>query len=427
MNNNVLSVEGVSVTSLAEKIDTPFIMYNERALEDRLSEFKTSFVHPELETQIIYASKAFSCIAMLELVKKAGCGLDVVSGGELAMADKAGFPMQEIVFHGNNKTPSEIKQAIELGVGNIVIDGVMEFEQVRKTACELKKKTPVIVRVNPGIEADTHKYIITASIDSKFGISIYDTDTIINMIKEITECEYLEFSGIHIHIGSQIFGIDPFIAAVRKIMEFTAFIENSGYPVHTLDLGGGFAATYVETDTPLPVSLVCNHILIECASQIKRLGLSVKKIMIEPGRSMVAEAGMTVYTVGYSKKTANKKFVFVDGGMADNIRPALYGALYRCDVANKMNAPRTDKVTIAGKCCESGDILIENTLIPETEPGDLLVLYTTGAYGYSMASNYNRLGFPPVVFVKDGSARCVLKRQSYEDMWRLDTDTKIDL
>ena len=427
MNNNVLSVEGVSVASLAEKIGTPFMLYNERALEDRLNEFKTSFVHPELETQIIYASKAFSCIAMLELVKKAACGLDVVSGGELAMAAKAGFPMQEIVFHGNNKTPSEIKQAIELGVGNIVIDGVMEFEQVRKTACELKKKTPVIVRVNPGIEADTHKYIITASIDSKFGISIYDTDTIIKMIKEITECEYLEFSGIHIHIGSQIFGIDPFIAAVRKIMEFTAFIENSGYPVHTLDLGGGFAATYVETDSPLPVGLVCNHILIECASQIKRLGLSVKKIMVEPGRSMVAEAGMTVYTVGYSKKNANKKFVFVDGGMADNIRPALYGALYRCDVANKMNAPRTDKVTIAGKCCESGDILIENTFIPETEPGDLLVLYTTGAYGYSMASNYNRLGFPPVVFVKDGNARCVLKRQSYEDMWRLDTNTEIDL
>ncbi len=427
MNENMLKIEGVSVDTLVKKVGTPLIVYNERALIDRLNEFKTSFVHPELETQIVYASKAFSCIAMLELVKNAGCGLDVVSGGELAMAAKADFPMGEIVFHGNNKTPCEVRQAINLGVGNIVIDSVMEFEEVRRAATELGKKTSVIVRVNPGIEADTHKYIITASIDSKFGISIYETDTILGMIKEITECEYLEFGGIHIHIGSQIFGIDPFIAAVRKMMDFVALVENNGFPVKTLDLGGGFAATYIDTDTPLPINLVCNHILIECANQIKRLGLSTKKIMVEPGRSMVAEAGTTLYTVGYSKKTANKKFVFVDGGMADNIRPALYGALYRCDVANKMTSPRTDKVTVAGKCCESGDILVEDTMLPETAPGDILAVYTTGAYGYSMASNYNRLGLPPVVFVKDGKARCVINRQSYEDMWRLDTNTEIDL
>ena len=427
MNQNVLSIEGVSVEKLVKTVGTPLMVYNERALEDRLKEFKESFVHPDFDTQIIYASKAFSCVEMIKLVNKAGAGLDVVSGGELAMADHADFPMAEIVFHGNNKTPSEIRQAITLGVGNIVLDGVMEFEEVRRAAHELKKKTPVIVRVNPGIHADTHKYIITASIDSKFGISIYETETILNMIKDIVADEYLEFSGIHIHIGSQIFGIDPFIAAVRKIMEFVAQIEKAGYPVKVLDLGGGFAATYVETDTPLPISLVCNHILLECSNQKKLLGLSVEKIMIEPGRSMVAEAGMTLYTVGYSKKTANKKFIFVDGGMADNIRPALYGALYRCDVANKMNAPRTDKVTVAGKCCESGDILAEDVMLPETEPGDLLVMYTTGAYGYSMASNYNRLGLPPVVFVKDGKARCVIKRQSFEDMWRLDSDISIDL
>ncbi len=425
--NKVLTIEGVPADKLVKAMGTPLMVYNQRALEDRLLEFKTSFVHPDFETQIIYASKAFSCVAMLQLVKKAGAGLDVVSGGELAMANHAGFPMDQIVFHGNNKTPKEINQAISLGVGNIVIDSVMEFEQVRCQAIQSKTKTSVIVRVNPGIEADTHKYIITASIDSKFGISIYDTETLLDMIKQITECEYLDFAGIHIHIGSQIFGIDPFIAAVRKIMEFIAVIEKNGYPVRVLDLGGGFAATYVETDTPLPISLVCNHILLECANQKKLHNLSLEKVMIEPGRSMVAEAGITLYTVGYSKQTANKKFVFVDGGMADNIRPALYGALYNCDAANKMDAPRTEKVTIAGKCCESGDILIEETMLPPLVPGDIIALYTTGAYGYSMASNYNRLGLPAVVFVKDGKARCVINRQSYEDMWRLDTDTKVEL
>lgn len=425
--NEMLTVGGVRADALVKAVGTPLMVYDEGALEKRLSEFKESFVHPDFETQIIYASKAFSCTAMLELVKNAKCGLDVVSGGELAAAEHAGFPMEEIVFHGNNKTPFELSRAIELGVGNIVVDGRMELDRIIKTASELKKKTSVIIRVNPGIEADTHKYIITASIDSKFGTSIYERDEIIGMIRDVCECEYLSFEGIHIHIGSQIFGIDPFIAGIRKIMEFIADIEKAGYPVRTLDLGGGFAATYTDSDMPLPISLVCNHILLECKHQKELLGVSVGKIMIEPGRSMVAEAGMTLYSVGYSKKTANKKFVFVDGGMSDNIRPALYDAKYRCDAANKMNALRTEKVCVAGKCCESADIIIEETMLPPMEPGDIIAVYTTGAYGYSMASNYNRLPLPPVVFVKDGKARVVLKRQPYEDMWRLDDNKEIEL
>ncbi len=425
--NKIMKIEGVSVDKLADKLGTPLMIYNERALEDRLSEFKTSFVHPEFETQVIYASKAFSCEAMLRLVKDANCGLDAVSGGELALAKAVDFPFEEIVFHGNNKTYKELTEAISMGVGNIVVDSVMELDAIFEIASELKKKTSVIIRVNPGISADTHKYIITASIDSKFGISIYETDTILGMIKNISENEYVDFAGIHIHIGSQIFGIDPFIAGVKKIMEFISVIEKAGYPVGILDLGGGFAATYVDTDSPLPISLVCNHILLECAHQKELLGLSVNKIMIEPGRSVVAEAGMTVYSIGYSKKTANIKYLFVDGGMADNIRPALYGAKYKCAVANKMDAPCEEIVTISGKCCESGDILIEDVCLPKTEKGDLLAVFTTGAYGYSMASNYNRLGLPAVTFVKDGKARVVLKRQSYEDMRRLDTDINVDL
>ena len=425
--NTIMEIEGVSVAKLAEKVGTPLMIYNEKAIVDRLDDFKKSFAHPEFETQVIYASKAFSCDAMLKLVKNAGCGLDAVSGGELSLAKAADFPFEEIVFHGNNKTPTELYEAITQGVGNIVVDSVMELEEIFRITEKIKKKTSVMIRVNPGISADTHKYIITASIDSKFGISIYETNTIIDMLKKISENEYVDFSGIHIHIGSQIFGIDPFIAGVQKIMQFLSVIEKEGYPVKVLDLGGGFAATYVDTDTPMPISLVCNHILLECANQKKLLGLSTEKIMIEPGRSVVAEAGITVYTIGYSKKTANKKYIFVDGGMADNIRPALYGAKYKCCVANKMDAPLSETVTISGKCCESGDILIEDVMLPETKQGDLLAIYTTGAYGYSMASNYNRLGLPAVVFVKDGKARTVLKRQSYEDMRRLDTDTSIEL
>ncbi len=425
--NEILTIGGVSAKALAEAMGTPLMVYDQAALEKRLNEFKTSFVHSEFETQVIYASKAFSCTAMLELVKKAGCGLDVVSVGELEAAKHADFPMREIVFHGNNKTPYEIRTAIEYGVGSIIIDGAMELDEVIKSAVQLRKKTPVIVRINPGIEADTHQYIITANIDSKFGVSIYERECILGMIKKIHDCEYLEFQGIHIHIGSQIFGIDPFIAGIRKIMEFISDIEKAGYPVNVLDLGGGFAATYTEKDMPLPISLVCNHILLECKNQKDSLGVSVGKIMIEPGRSMVAEAGLTLYTVGFIKQTANKKYIFVDGGMSDNIRPALYGAKYRCDAAEKMNAPKTEKVCVAGKCCESGDVLIEEAMLPKMEPGDLLAVYTTGAYGYSMASNYNRLPLPAVVFAKDGKARCVIKRQPYEDMWRLDTDTQINL
>lgn len=425
--NEILTIGGVSAKALAEAMGTPLMVFDQGTLEKRLEEFKTSFVHSEFETQVIYASKAFSCTAMLELVKVAGCGLDVVSGGELEAAKHAAFPMQEIVFHGNNKTPREIRTAIEYGVGSIIIDGAMELDEVIRAATEMKKNTPVIVRVNPGIEADTHQYIITANIDSKFGVSIYERECILGMIKKISECRYLQFQGIHIHIGSQIFGIDPFIAGIRKIMEFIAEIEKAGYPVKVLDLGGGFAATYTEKDMPLPISLVCNHILLECKHQKDVLGVSVNKIMIEPGRSMVAEAGITLYTVGFKKQTANKKYIFVDGGMSDNIRPALYGAKYRCDAAEKMNAPKTEKVCVAGKCCESGDVLIEETMLPEMDPGDLLAVYTTGAYGYSMASNYNRLPLPAVVFAKDGKARCVIKRQPYEDMWRLDTDTQINL
>ena len=424
MSNN-LKIGGVDTVALASKVGTPLMVYDEGQLEQRLSLFKTSFVHPEFETQIIYASKAFSCTAMLELVKNAGCGLDSVSGGELALAEHIGFPMGEVVFHGNNKTPSEIRQAIKAGVGYIIIDGVMEADEIIKASDELGMDIKVLIRINPGISADTHKYIITADIDSKFGISIYEFDTVIALIEKIKESAHVKFDGLHIHIGSQIFGTDPFVAGVETIAKYIAKVEKAGHPVRVLDLGGGFAAAYVETDKPEPLDHVCKTILDSCAVCKRLLELSYEKIMIEPGRSMVAEAGTTLYTVGYNKTTANKKYIFVDGGMSDNIRPALYGAQYRALLANKQDAECTDTVTVAGKCCESGDIIIENISLPVAEPGDTLAVFTTGAYGYSMASNYNKLGLPAVVFAKDGNARVVIRRQTYEDMWALDTNINL--
>lgn len=421
----MLKIGGVSVDALVKKAGTPLIVYDEGALRSRLLQFKTSFVHPEFETQTVYASKAFSCTEMLKLVNEYGLGLDSVSGGELAAAIHAGFDMREVVFHGNNKTPFELEMAIKNGVGCIVVDGQMELDKIIEIATKLKTKARVLVRVNPGINADTHKYIITANIDSKFGVSIYQKDVICKMIKKAVECEYVDFDGLHVHIGSQIFGIDPFIAGVDTIFAFAKSVEDRGYKINTIDLGGGFAATYVKGDVPEPIEKVCASILDACSENNKKHGLSVKKIMIEPGRSMVAEAGTTLYTVGYSKKTANKKYVFVDGGMADNIRPALYGAKYKCVLANRLGEKSTETVTIAGKCCESGDIIIEEARLPKANEGDILAVFTTGAYGYSMASNYNRLGLPAVVFAKDGKARLVIKRQSFEDMWALDCDKSL--
>lgn len=425
MEKSMLEIGGVSADTLVKKVGTPLIVYDEGQLRARLSQFKESFVHPEFETQIVYASKAFSCTAMLKLVNEYRLGLDSVSGGELAAAIHSGFDMNEVVFHGNNKTPKELEMAITENVGCIVVDGQMELDKIIEIATELKKKARVLIRVNPGIDADTHKYIITANIDSKFGVSIYQKDIIFKMIKKAVECEYVDFDGLHVHIGSQIFGIDPFIAGVDTIFAFAKAVEDKGYKINTIDLGGGFAATYVKGDVPEPIEKVCAAILDACSENNKKHGLSVKKIMIEPGRSMVAEAGTTLYTVGYSKKTANKKYVFVDGGMADNIRPALYGAKYKCVLANRMNEKSTETVTVAGKCCESGDIIIEDARLPKAEACDILAVFTTGAYGYSMASNYNRLGLPAVVFAKDGKARCVIKRQSFEDMWALDCDSEL--
>lgn len=423
MTKKVLEIAGISVEQLANTCKTPLYVYDENKITDKLRQFHDEFKSTQFETEVLYASKAFSCKAMCTLVAAQQCSLDVVSGGELFTARQAHFPMERVYFHGNNKSYDELIMALEYGVGTIVIDNQMECEMLGHAIRHTGKSVHTLIRVNPGVEAHTHKYIVTAHIDSKFGISITRQDEIAKMIHTLTDEEGIVFDGFHAHIGSQIFDKQAYVAEIETLMSFVNdFQKTYDIIVHALNLGGGFAAYYTSEDHPIPIQEVCQTILDSCAIQKAKYQLDINKILIEPGRSIVAEAGSTIYRVGYQKQTENKKYIFVDGGMSDNIRPALYQAAYACDIANRMDEEKVEKVTVAGKCCESGDILIEDVMLPEARQNDLLILYTTGAYGYSMASNYNKLNRPAVVFVKDGNVRCVIKRESFEDMIHLECD-----
>ncbi len=412
-----LSIGGVPVSELADKYKTPLYVYDQKMIEDRIEEYLEHFKADGLSTEILYASKAFTCIHMLKIIKKKGLSLDTVSGGEIYTALKAGIDPKKIYFHGNNKSPEEIKFAIDSGIGTFIIDNKEEAEDIKRYMAGRDDKLDVMIRINPGIDAHTHKYIITANVDSKFGISMDEKDIIAETVKGLSSLDNISFSGFHIHIGSQIFEKDAFTAAIEKLCGFMKEMETEyGISCRAIDLGGGFGARYTDEDRPVPVKEMMDSILESLLRERKRHGLSFDKVMIEPGRSIVAEAGTTLYTVGYIKKTPHKKYIFVDGGMTDNIRPALYEAKYDADVANRMDEPKTDLVTVAGKCCESGDILIDGIDLQTAERGDILAVYTTGAYGYSMSMRYNQNGRPAVVFVKDGKDTEAVKRETYESM-----------
>lgn len=423
VKDNMLTIGGMRADELAQRFSTPLYVYDENKLTAKMDAFCNLFRSEAFDCEVLYASKAFSCTAIVDLAHKHGLCLDVVSGGELYTAKKAGFPMEKIYFHGNNKSMEELKMAFEYGIGCIVVDNIMEAEAVAEVSRHYDVKMKTMLRVNPGVEAHTHEYIVTAHVDSKFGISIGRMEEIWQVVKTLNNGDNLEFIGFHAHIGSQIFDAQAFKAEIETMCRFIADFRNAyGYSAKALDLGGGFAAYYTSDDHPIPLEEVCAMITDTCAHEKARYNLDIEKIMIEPGRSIVAEAGMSLYRVGFLKDTQSKKYLFVDGGMADNIRPALYQAQYSADLANKMQEPKTETYTIAGKCCESGDILIRECALPKAETNDLLVMYTTGAYGFSMASGYNRLLRPAVVFVKDGEARVVVRRESFEDLISLDCE-----
>ena len=329
--------------------------------------------------------------------------------------------MSKAYFHGNNKTREELKYAIEVGVGTIVIDNDYEYEMINDLVKASQKTVDVLLRINTGIDAHTHEYIKTAKDDSKFGYSVYD-ETIFDLIADINGQSNLNFLGFHSHIGSQIFEKSSFYEAAKVVMEFSKRVEEElKLTIKVLNLGGGFGVYYTEEDKPFELGEFLQEYIKVIETESENFGLELEKVVIEPGRSLTCNAGSTLYTVGGVKKTfAGREYIFVDGGMADNPRYALYKAKYEAALANKMNADVNTVYTVAGKCCESGDMLVMDTKLPKAEQGDLLIVPSTGAYNYSMSSNYNRLPKLPVVFVKDGTSRLVIKGETLEDLIRQD-------
>lgn len=417
IKNDELYIGGVSTSNLRNNFGTPLYVIDEELTREKCRKYYKTFVGNEGINKVAYAGKAFLTIAMCELINEEGLNLDVVSGGELFTAYKSGFPMDKVLFHGNNKTIEEIKMGIELKVGRFVVDNFYEIEKINQIAKENNVIQKIFIRVTPGIEAHTHEYIKTGQIDSKFGFTIVNDD-VINVVKKAIQLPNIELAGLHAHIGSQIFEIKPYEDEVDVMLKLIKDIKGIvGYDIKELDLGGGFGIFYKEGDEPKKIEDFCNVILKRAESKAKQLEINLPSLIIEPGRSIIGNAGTTLYTIGSIKNIPEvRKYVSVDGGMTDNIRPSLYSAEYECAIANKINQTSYEKVTIAGKCCESGDILLTDVNITEAESGDILAVASTGAYGYSMASNYNKIPKAAVVFVSNGNAKLTCKRQTFEQL-----------
>lgn len=416
-----LEIGGLSVQTLKEKYQTPLYIMDQAHLKETIKLFLENFKSSEFNTEIIYASKAHIHMYMAGLVTDLGLHLDVVSGGELYTALQSGVAPEVIHFHGNNKLPSELKMAVNNGIGNIIIDNTYEYQLLSEIAAEKNKKVPVTLRVNPSIEADTHKYIQTTTEDSKFGMNTKSQATR-DLIQELAADTHLDFRGFHCHIGSQITDERYFFEEAEAMIAFVKEIEEK-LQVKTfhLNLGGGFGVPHTEEAEFLDLGIFLRKYIQEIERLLKEYQLDLETISIEPGRSLVNPSGSTLYTVGGIKETKRGlPYIFVDGGMNDNMRVSLYDAEYEAILANKLNESSMIDYRVAGKLCESGDILIEKERLPETEPGDLLLIPDTGAYTYSMASNYNRIARPAVVFVEDGESYLAVKRESYDDLLRND-------
>lgn len=421
VENGELNISKVGVSELKAQYGTPLYVYDENMLVNQCRTFINNFKSSKFNTEVLYASKAFSCLEVLRIASREGLGVDVVSLGEIHTAYKAGYDMRRAYFHGNNKTREELQYALEVGVGTIVVDNDYEYEMINEIVRESGNTVDVLLRINTGIDAHTHEYIKTAKDDSKFGYSVYD-ETIYDLIADINNQSNLNFVGFHSHIGSQIFEKTSFFEAVKVVMEFTKKVqERLGLTISVLNLGGGFGVYYTEEDRPFELAEFLREYIEVVERESDNFDLDLTKVVIEPGRSLTCNAGSTLYSVGGVKKTfAGREYVFVDGGMADNPRYALYKAKYEAMLANKMNQEADTTYTVAGKCCESGDMLVMDAKLPKAEQGDLLLVSSTGAYNYSMSSNYNRLPKLPVVFVKDGASRLVVKGETLEDLIRQD-------
>lgn len=416
-----LEIGGCDCVELAKTFDTPLYVMDEQLIRKNCRRFIKAFSKGYPDIEIVYAGKALLTTAIIKIIQKEGLSLDVVSGGELYTAKSAAFPMNKVYFHGNNKSFQELAMGLELGVEHFVIDNFAELEMLDSMAYSKNIKQKVLVRISPGINANTHQYIQTGQLDSKFGFPIYKGSAL-EAVKKVVNSRALLFNGLHCHIGSQITDVNTFSSAAKVLLRFASEVkEKLQTTVNIINLGGGFGIDYSAKDRELLPEDFSNPITASLKEAVEKYRLPRPKLLAEPGRYIVGNAGTTLYTIGSVKHIPNvRKFVFVDGGMSDNPRPALYHAKYRAVIANKMDKPYNEKVTLAGKCCESGDILIKDIYLPEAEGGDLAAVFSTGAYNYSMASNYNRLPRPAMVLVNEGNAELIVKRENYGDILRND-------
>jgi diaminopimelate decarboxylase len=417
IKDNILYFDGCNTVELAKKYGTPLFVMSETAIVDKCKEIRDIFINKYERTRAAYASKAFLTLSMCKIIEREGLCLDVVSGGELYTAIKADFPAEKIEFNGNNKSVEELEIAIDYNIGRIIVDGFDELGIIEDICKKKGKKSNILYRITPGVKSDSHDYIVTGKKDSKFGFPL-DDDVIFPAIEKAISSPHINFLGFHFHVGSQLHNNESHLKALKialKLIKDT--IDKYNYITQELNIGGGFGIKYTDADDKKPYAYFLDPMMEEIEEFSKRMSIKRPEIVIEPGRSIVGEAGLTLYTIGTIKDIKGiRKYVSVDGGMTDNIRPALYQAKYESVIANKAAQPSNDLVTISGKCCESGDILIRDAYIPLAERGDILAIFSTGAYGYAMASNYNKNPMPAIVLVKEGKAEVIVKRQTYEHM-----------
>lgn len=417
-----LTIGGRDTVELAQTYGTPLYLMDEDQIRAACRSYRGSIEnYYDGHGLVCYASKAFCCKAICKIAMDENLGLDVVSLGELHTAKSVGFPPGRINFHGNNKTVEELMAAIEYNVGQIVVDNLTELALLDQLAVSQNRQVGILFRIKPGIDAHTHDFVRTGQIDSKFGLAL-ETGEAMEAVRQAMTLKGVKLLGIHCHIGSQIFDIEPFEHTADVMMGFLAQIkQETGKELEQLNLGGGFGIKYLPDHDPVAYDSYMKKVSETVRRACKTHGLKMPFVVIEPGRSIVGSAGVTLYTVGAVKEIPNiRTYVSVDGGMCDNPRYILYGSEYEALVANKADQPKTRAVTLAGRCCESGDLIGENMQIQDAQPGDIIAVLATGAYNFSMSSNYNRLCRPPVVMLKNGEARVVVKRETPDDLLRND-------
>ena len=421
-SENHLVIGQHDTVELAKKFGTPLYVLDEDLMRDNCRAYKNAIdTYYDGHGLVLFASKALCTMYTGRLVEEEGLGADVVSGGELYTLYKAGFPMEKVFFHGNNKTPDEIELALNCGVGHIVVDNKYELELLNRIANEKNVNQRILFRIKPGIDAHTHDFVKTGQIDSKFGVALENGEAY-EIHKLALSMSNIQIDGVHCHIGSQIFDVEPFCEAAKVMIGFIADLyDKLGIKVKILNLGGGFGIKYTATDDPIALSEYIHKVTNVVKALAQEKGIDLPFLVFEPGRSIVASAGITLYTVGCVKEIENvRTYVSIDGGMCDNPRYILYGSKYTAVLANNASAEPVAPVTIAGKCCESGDLIQEHVMMPQIHVGDTLAVLATGAYNYSMSSNYNRIPRPPIVAVSGNEAKIIVKRETYDDLIKND-------